>query len=277
MFPDLRIIDLSSNALSKDLPTSLFQHLKGMTTIDQTMKAPSSKGNRVYYQDSVVAVTKGLKLEVVKILSLYTVIDLSNNKFEGHIPSVLGDLIALRVLNMSHNGLKGHIPPELGSLSLVESLDLSFNHILGEIPQQLSSLTYLEFLNLSHNYLQGCIPQGPQFLTFESNSYEDNDGLRGFPVSKGCGNDPVSETNYTESALDDQESNSEFFNDFWKAALMGYGSGLCIGLSIMYFLISTGNLRWLERIIEELEHKIIMRRRKKQQGQKNYRRRNNRF
>ncbi|KAG5598319.1 hypothetical protein H5410_029689 [Solanum commersonii] len=49
---------------------------------------------------------------------------------------------------------------------------------------------------------------------------------------------------------------------------MGYGSG-CIGLSIIYFMISTGNMKWLARIIEELEHKIIMRRRKKRQSQRN--------
>ncbi|PHT28998.1 hypothetical protein CQW23_31449 [Capsicum baccatum] len=45
----------------------------------------------------------------------------------------------------------------------------------------------------------------------------------------------------------------------------GYGSGLCIGLSRVYFRISTGNMKWIERIVEELEHKIVMRRRKKQQ------------
>ncbi|KAG5574156.1 hypothetical protein H5410_063922 [Solanum commersonii] len=72
-------------------------------------------------------------------------------------------------------------------------------------------------------------------------------------------------TNYTESALDhDQESNSEFLNDFWKAALMGYGSGLCIGLSIIYIMISTGNLKWHARIIEGMEQGIITWRRKKQ-------------
>uniref|UniRef100_M1C9F6 Hcr2-2A n=1 Tax=Solanum tuberosum TaxID=4113 RepID=M1C9F6_SOLTU len=276
MFPNLQIIDLSYNAFSKDLPTSLFQNLKGMRTIDQTMDKPSYEGDG-YYQNLVVVVSKGLKLEVVRILSLYTVIDLSNNKFEGYIPGVLGDLIVIRVLNLSHNGLQGPIPPSLGSLSVVESLDLSFNHLSGEIPQQLASLTYLGFLNLSHNYLQGCIPQGPQLRTFENNSYEGNDGLCGFPVSKGCGNDPVSETNYTVSALDNQESNSEFLNDFWNAALMAYGSGICIGLSIIYFMISTGNMKWLARIIEELEHKINMRKRKKQRGQRNYRRRNNRI
>ncbi|XP_059276732.1 receptor-like protein Cf-9 homolog [Lycium ferocissimum] len=262
------MLDLSSNAF---IGNFLVWLLKAMRTIDHTMKAPIDEGDG-YYQDSVAIVTKGLELEVVRILFLYTTIDLSNKKFEGHIPSVLGDLIALRVLNLSHNGLRGHIPSSLGNLSVVKSLDLSCNHLLGEIPQQLASLTYLEFSNLFHNHLKGCIPQGNQLHTFENNSYEGNDGLHGFPVS--C-NDHVSETNYTVFALDNQDNNSEFLNDFRKAALMGYSSGLCSGLSIVYFMISTGNPKWLARIIVELEHKITMRRRKKLRCQRNHRRRNN--
>ncbi|XP_069148370.1 receptor-like protein Cf-9 [Solanum lycopersicum] len=262
MFPQLQILDLSSNAFTKNIPPGLFQHLKAMRTVHQTLNTPSDEGSR-YYQDTVAFVTKGLKFEVVRILFLYTNVDLSNNKFEGYIPSIMGDLIALRVLNISHNRLQGHIPPSLGSLSLVESLDLSSNHLVGEIPARFSSLTSLEVLNLSYNHLEGCIPQGNQFHTFENNSYEGNDGLRGFPFTRSCGDDRVSGTNHAVSGqLDDEESNSEFLCHFWKAALMGYGSGLCIGLSITYFMISTGNLKWLVRIIEELEHKIMMARRK---------------
>ncbi|KAH0756872.1 hypothetical protein KY290_020365 [Solanum tuberosum] len=223
-----------------------------MMRVDQTMKAPIYLGVYSYCHDSMTVATKGRELELVRILTTYTTIDLSSNRFVGNIPSIMGELIALRVLNLSHNKLQG------------------------EIPQQLASLTSLEFLNLSYNYLQGCIPQGPQFSTFQNNSYEGNVGLHGFPISDGCGNDRVSETNYTVSSLEDQESNSEFLNDFWKAALMGYGSGLCIGMSIIYFMI-TGNPRWLARIIEQREHKFIMRMRKKQRSQRNYRIRNNRF
>ncbi|PHT67150.1 hypothetical protein T459_31575 [Capsicum annuum] len=278
MFLELRIFDLSRNDFSKNLPTSLFQHLKAMRTTDQTSKEPRYLGDS-YYHDSVMVSTKGLELQLLRILTIYTTIDLSNNKFEGYIPSILGDLIVLRVLNLSHNGLQGHIPPTLGDLSVVESLDLSGNQLEGEIPAQFASLTFLEVLNLSYNHLEGCIPQGNQLHTFENNSYEGNDGLRGFPLSKGCGNDghdSASEETNARSALD-EESNSEFLNDFWKAALMGYGTGLCIGLSIIYILISTGNMKWLERIVQELGHKIMMRRRKKQRRQRNYRRRNNRF
>lgn len=54
------------------------------------------------------------------------------------------------------------------------------------MPQQLVALIFVSFLNLSHNHLQGCIPQGHQFATCQNNSYEGNDGLQGFPVSKGC-------------------------------------------------------------------------------------------
>ncbi|XP_059292364.1 receptor-like protein Cf-9 homolog [Lycium ferocissimum] len=41
LFPQLQMIDLSCNAFTAELPTSLFQDLKGMRRIDQTMKAPS--------------------------------------------------------------------------------------------------------------------------------------------------------------------------------------------------------------------------------------------
>ncbi|PHU19037.1 hypothetical protein BC332_10188 [Capsicum chinense] len=184
MFLELRLLDLSSNAFTGNLPTSLFQHLRSMRKIDPSKKAPSDEEDG-YYENSIAVVTKGMEHEVVTILFLYTTIDLSNNKFEGHIPS-----------------------------------------IIGEIPAQFASLTFLEVLNLSYNHLEGCITQGPQFPTFENNSYEGNDGLCGFPLSKGCGNDghdSASGKTHIGSALD-EESNSEFLNDFWKAALMGYGT-----------------------------------------------------
>ncbi|WMV56544.1 hypothetical protein MTR67_049931 [Solanum verrucosum] len=172
-----------------------------MRTIDPSMEAPRY-GVYTYYHDSITVATKGSDREIVRILYLYTVINLS-----------------IRILNLSHNGLQGHIPPSFGDLSSVESLDLSGNQLSGEIPQQLASLTSLSFLNLSHNHLQGCIPQGPQFHTFESNSYEGNDGLRGFPVSRSCTDDRVLDTNDAVSGLDDEESNSEFQSDFWKGCI----------------------------------------------------------
>ncbi|PHT30730.1 hypothetical protein CQW23_29650 [Capsicum baccatum] len=96
------------------------------------------------------------------------------------------------MLNLSHNGLEGIIPASLEHLSVLESLDLSSNKIGGEIPQQLASLTFFAVINLSPNHLVGCIPKGKQFDIFENTSYQGNDGLCGFPLSKDCGgNDGV--------------------------------------------------------------------------------------
>uniref|UniRef100_A0A3Q7E7Q7 Leucine-rich repeat-containing N-terminal plant-type domain-containing protein n=1 Tax=Solanum lycopersicum TaxID=4081 RepID=A0A3Q7E7Q7_SOLLC len=180
-FAQIRVIDISSNGFSGDLPVSLFQNFQAMKTN---------------------VTTKGLDRVIPRILITQILIDLSRNRFEGHIPSIIGDLVGLRTLNLSHNVLEGHIPASLQNLSVLESLDLSSNKLDGEIPQQLVSLTSLEVLNLSHNHLVGCIPKGKQFDTFENNSYLGNDGLRGLPPSRDCG--PV---------------------------LMGYGCGLVIGLS----------------------------------------------
>lgn len=94
----LRTFNLHGNELQGKIPRSL-----AMKTTNRTTKAPSEGRN--YYQDSVVVVTKGLEFEVVRIFYLYTNVDLSSNKFEGFIPGIMGDFIALRVLNLSHNGL----------------------------------------------------------------------------------------------------------------------------------------------------------------------------
>uniref|UniRef100_A0A3Q7EBC7 Uncharacterized protein n=1 Tax=Solanum lycopersicum TaxID=4081 RepID=A0A3Q7EBC7_SOLLC len=41
------------------------------------------------------------------------IINLSKNRFEGHIPNIIGDLVGLRTLNLSHNALEVTTPAEL--------------------------------------------------------------------------------------------------------------------------------------------------------------------
>ncbi|WMV51352.1 hypothetical protein MTR67_044737 [Solanum verrucosum] len=259
----LEVLDMHRNNLFGTLPT--------IFTIESSLRSLNLHGNKLEGKiPRTLANCKDLQ-----------VLDIGDNHLIDTFPTWLGTLSKLQILSLRSNKLHGHIRT-LRSENMflqLQIIDLSYNAFTGnlptrEIPQQLASLTFLAFLNLSRNHLQGCIPQGSQFATFENNSYEGNDGLRGFPVSKGSGRDRVATTNYNVSGLDDQESNSEFLSDFLKAALMGYGSGLCIGLSIIYFMISTRNLKWLVRIIENLERKITMRRRRKERSLRNYRRRN---
>ncbi|XP_060200917.1 receptor-like protein Cf-9 [Lycium barbarum] len=259
LFAQLRVIDLSSNGFSGNLPANLFVNFEAMKLIDEKNGTPRyvADGN-IYYECSLMITTKGSYLEFVRVSTSNIVIDLSKNRFEGHIPSIFGDLIGLRTLNLSYNGLERVIPTSLQYLSVLESLDLSFNKIGGEIPQQLASLTSLAVLNLSHNHLVGCIPKGNQFDTFENSSYQGNDGLHGFPLSKACGSDDGVPQGTTLFELDEEEEGDSAMIS-WQAVLMGYGCGLIVGLSIIYIMLSTQNPAWFSRMVEELEHRIITR------------------
>ena len=66
-----------------------FENLNAMKIKDEDKHEPQylSDGS---YQESVVLVVKGLKIKLKRILTIFTTIDLSSNKFEGEIPEVLG-------------------------------------------------------------------------------------------------------------------------------------------------------------------------------------------
>ncbi|KAH0780546.1 hypothetical protein KY290_000144 [Solanum tuberosum] len=236
LFAQIRVIDLSSNGFSGELPVSLFQNFQAMKTISENSGTREYVADiyNYYYKNSLIVTTKGLDHELSRVLTTQIIIDLSRNRFEGCIPSIIGDPIGLRTLNLSHNVLEGHIPESLQHLSVLESLDLSSNKLGGEISQQLVSLTSLEVLNLSHNHLFGCIPKGNQFNTFENNSYQGNDGLCGLPLSRDCdGDDRVSQATIpVEQDQEEEEEDSPMIS--WQAVLMGYGCGLVIGLIHVY-------------------------------------------
>ncbi|KAM3357460.1 receptor-like protein Cf-9 [Capsicum galapagoense] len=265
LFAKIRVIDLSSNGFSGNLPVSLFENFQAMKIIGENSGTREyiAEDNSGYYMNSLIVTTKGWDREFFHVLKTNIIINLSKNRFEGYLPSIIGDLVGLRVLNLSHNGLEGIIPASLHQLSVLESLDLSSNKIGGEIPQQLASLTFLAVLNLSHNHLVGCIPNGKQFDTFENSSYQGNDRLRGLPLSKDCGgNDGVPQVT-TLVELDDEEEKGDLIS--WQAVLMGFGCGLVIGLSIIYIMLSTHYPVWFSRMVVKFEHRIVttMKRHKK--------------
>ncbi|KAK7294741.1 hypothetical protein RJT34_17641 [Clitoria ternatea] len=139
------------------------------------------------YLDSVTVVSKGLQMQYIKILTVFTSLDLSSNHFESLMPQELMSLTRLYFLNLSHNAFSSHIPSSIGNLVNLESLDLSNNNLSGSIPIGLASLNFLAYLNLSFNHLVGKIPTGTQMQTFEPSSFEGNEGLCGAPT-KDCTN-----------------------------------------------------------------------------------------
>ena len=240
-FPSLRVIDLSNNELIGDFPYEYFKNWDAMKLIEgdglRYMQANTRfempgyimPANFIY---SITMTNKGMQRFYEKVPDIFTAIDFSGNNFEGSIPTSIGSLKGLHLLNLGDNNLSGHIPSSLGNLTQLESLDLSKNKLSGEIPSQLTWMTFLEFFNVSDNNLTGPIPQGKQFSTFSNTSFEGNPGLCRTPLSRACGSSEASPP--TPSSLE-QDSTSEFD---WKFVLMGYGSGLVIGVSIGYYLMS---------------------------------------
>ncbi|KAG6408866.1 hypothetical protein SASPL_131892 [Salvia splendens] len=229
--PKLGIIDLSSNQFTGDLPGEFLSSLDEML-MNNEIKSANLKtiGQYEYYQDSVTIMSKGYEMVLVRILTIFVSLDLSNNRFHGKIPSEIGNLKSLVVLNLSRNGFDGRIPPSLGDLVELESLDLSTNKLSGVIPQQLTSLTFLSFFNVSNNNLTGLIPKGYQFNTYTNDSYLGNAGLCGEPLSRSC-SQPTGSALQPPSQGDDSRNESLFD---WRFAGSGYASGIVAGLALGY-------------------------------------------
>nr|XP_023916829.1 receptor-like protein 9DC3 [Quercus suber] len=245
-FPNLRILDISNNEFNGPLPIKYFKFLKAMTNVDEGKVAIKYMGDG-YYQDSLNVMMKGLYIELVRIQTVFTVVDFSKNSFSGEMPKIIGRLKSLKGLNFSHNNLTGYIPSSFGNLSNLEWLDLSFNKLIGEIPTQLADLPWLEVLNLSHNQLTGHIPSGKQFNTFDNDSYTENQGLCGFPLSKMCNNP---EAKKPPPLTLQQEDNIEPQNGFsWQAISMGYGCGVIYGMLMGYLMFKIGKPKWIVRMV----------------------------
>ncbi|XP_028070414.1 receptor-like protein 7 [Camellia sinensis] len=252
-FPKLRIVDLSHNKFTGHLPSRYFKIFKAMRNKTMPNEKYLSVGS--YYQASIAVTMKGSYIDLTRIFTLFTAIDLSSNKFNGDIPNVIRRLTSLIVLNLSHNSLTGHIPSSLGDLTELESLDLSSNQLTGKIPNQLMSLTFLEVFNLSWNHLNGPIPRGEQLDTFGNDSYVGNSGLCGFPLSKECKDN---QAQVQPGVLLQQEDDSNFVSGFtWEAVLMGYGCGLALGLAIGFLMFLTGKPKLFVRIVEGKKHKKV--------------------
>ncbi|KAF7143266.1 hypothetical protein RHSIM_Rhsim05G0221100 [Rhododendron simsii] len=115
---ELHVLVLRSNNCI--LPPKFFSQRKAMMdggNAQSNLNHLRFETSRNIYKDSVTVVIKGSKMKMVKILTIFTTIDFSNNRFKGEIPDIVRDLKALYVLNLSHNALIGSIPSSLGNLS----------------------------------------------------------------------------------------------------------------------------------------------------------------
>ncbi|KAG7579189.1 Leucine-rich repeat typical subtype [Arabidopsis thaliana x Arabidopsis arenosa] len=233
-FSKLRIIDVSHNHFNGTLPSDFFVNWTAMFSLGKTEdKSNGGYMGTYYYSDSIVVMNKGIEMEMVRILNIFTSIDFSGNKFEGEIPKSIGLLKELHVLNLSSNAFTGHIPSSMANLIELESLDVSRNKLSGEIPQELGKLSYLAYMNFSHNQLVGLVPGGTQFQTQPCSSFADNPRLFGPSLEKVCnihGKTPQ-QSEMPEPEEDEEEVIS------WIAAAIGFVPGIAFGLTMGYILV----------------------------------------
>ncbi|XP_010546699.1 PREDICTED: receptor-like protein 12 [Tarenaya hassleriana] len=230
--PKLHIIDISHNHFNGSLPSDYFSN---WTAMSSTMANGDGSGVKYmgdnYYSDSVVLMNmlnKGVEMELVRILTIYTAIDFSGNRLQGKIPESVGLMKELHILNLSRNAFIGSIPPSLAALTELESLDLSENMLSGQIPPELGELSFLSYLNFSCNRLEGPIPQGTQFQRQPNSSFERNLGLCGLPLSQSCGEANTSTSQQNDLAERDAEEEEVLS---WVAVAIGLACGLLFGLT----------------------------------------------
>ncbi|XP_059288664.1 receptor-like protein 43 [Lycium ferocissimum] len=238
---DLEVLDLGNNAindtfkaclgtleqlqvliLSGSLPVEVFENFRAMINLHG-----ADKGEIVYmsqylntsveYQDSVRLVIKGQDIELEKISTIMTAIDLSSNHFEGVIPKTIKDLGSLWLLNLSHNNFRGYIPTELGQLNTLEVLDLSWNRLIGKIPRELTRVKFLAVLNLSQNLL--------------------------------CG---TSDSSHVPPPLESKEEDESYFlSGFtWESVVIGYSCGLVVGTVMWSLMFKARKPKWVVEFLE---------------------------
>ncbi|KAJ8435679.1 hypothetical protein Cgig2_014260 [Carnegiea gigantea] len=242
-FQSLRIIDLSHNFHSGDLPSEFFQIWDGMKITKEGQSNISGAeidlnvtiAGVLYWLHrelnySIIIANKGNDILYTRILTVFRVIDFSSNNFTGRIPDSIGELRGLQALNLSNNHLMGRIPSSLSKIIDLESLDLSMNMLSGGIPQELTKLTFLEVFNVSHNLLVGPIPQGSQFDAFDNSSFNGNPGLCGSLLSNKCGNMHESPSTPPIVTTNEQEVD-------WVIRALGCISGFAVGCAFgKYFM-----------------------------------------
>ncbi|GLU21839.1 hypothetical protein SLE2022_379520 [Rubroshorea leprosula] len=154
--PQLRFLSLNANNLSGELPRSLkFRSDSSVDLSSNLFEGPiplfSGVGQLNLQNNSLSGPIPANLADAMPNLE-YLV--LSENHFNGSIPSSINKLEHLTLLLLENNELSGKIP-SMNRLNKLQTLDLSNNNLFGNIPSSLCSQSPLSYLKLNGNNLYG--------------------------------------------------------------------------------------------------------------------------
>ncbi|OIW00913.1 hypothetical protein TanjilG_06293 [Lupinus angustifolius] len=191
-YDGLMVLDLSSNAFSGQLPSSVGDlsslQVLNLSTNNISGSIPVSIGElkSLYILDlSDNKLNGSIPSEIVGAISL-SELRLQKNFLGGRIPTKINKCSSLKYLNLSHNKLTGSIPAPIANLINLEHVDLSWNELSGSLPKELMNLTQLFSFNVSYNQLQGELPVGGFFNIISPLSVSGNPLLCGSVVNHSC-------------------------------------------------------------------------------------------
>ncbi|KAF9688368.1 hypothetical protein SADUNF_Sadunf02G0190200 [Salix dunnii] len=113
-----------------------------------------------------------------------TGIDLSSNELFGSIPQNISNITGYATsLDLSSNNFSGEIPSSLANCSFLNVLKLDHNQLTGQIPPRIGLLDRLKTFSVANNLLSGPIPSSFNFSIITEESFANNPGLCGKPLS----------------------------------------------------------------------------------------------
>ncbi|CAH8359173.1 unnamed protein product [Eruca vesicaria subsp. sativa] len=206
---DLSRLDLSDNKMSGDFPHWLLTNntklevLFLQNNLLSSFHLPKSAHNLLILDVSANDFSHLLPENIGWIFPHLRYMKLADNRFQGHLPSSLGNMKRLGYLDISHNRFHGELPrsfvmgchsifvltlshnqfsgevlPESANFTGIWELSMDNNLFTGKIGQGLRNLGGLQLLDISNNNLTGVIPswigelQNLNALLLSNNSLE---------------------------------------------------------------------------------------------------------
>nr|XP_027098889.1 receptor-like protein 9b [Coffea arabica] len=162
----LRLLDLSNNILSGNIPAALITPLVHLEYL-------SLSGN-LFGDLEFLDLSKNQLIGPLPACSELTslkFIHLHHNMISGPISNMLSGSFNLMTLDLGYNKLSGGIPRYIGKLKELRVLLLGGNELLGHIPLHLCQLQNVTIMDLSQNKFSGPLPTCFNKISFGSGQF----------------------------------------------------------------------------------------------------------